>query len=150
MRKEISLIAIFCVGIMELFANDHEKVKQSTQEMIADVLEITQDNFQKEICESTKPIIVDIYSKSCQPCRLMESILKEMSIEYKGEIRFVKINCETEVQLARKYNVTQLPTFLFFRPGEETPALMVKGFTSKKNFQAKINEFLEKEPPKIQ
>ena len=149
MRKEISLIAIFCVALTGLFATNHEEVEQSTKEMISDVLEITQENFQKEICESTKPIIVDIYSNSCQPCRLMESILKEMSIEYKGEIRFVKINCEREIQLARKYNVTQLPTFLFIRPGEETPVLLVKGFTSKKNFQAKIAEFLQKDPPTI-
>lgn len=137
------VVAIF--GDMFKTIIDRDGVEESAKEMITDVLEITQANFQKEICESKKPIVIDIYSTSCQPCRLMESTFKEMSLEYKEEIRFAKINCETEIELARKYNVTHLPTFLFIRPGEETPALEVKGFTSKKNFRAKIDEFLQNE-----
>jgi thioredoxin 1 len=150
MKKSISIATILCLAMTGLCALenptiDRDVVEESTKKTTLEVLEITQANFQEEILESKKPVVIDIYSNSCQPCRLMESTFKEMSLEYKGEIRFAKINCETEIELARKYNVTQLPTFLFIRPGKETPALQVKGFTSKKNFQAKISEFLQKE-----
>jgi thioredoxin 1 len=118
-------------------------VNQHGEERIAsELLEITQANYQKEIVESTKPIIIDVYSTSCPPCRLMEPIIEDLHREYKDSIRFVKINCDTEQALARKLGVKQLPTLLFIKPGEENASMKTIGFTPKKDFQAKITEFL--------
>jgi thioredoxin 1 len=102
-----------------------------------------QTNYQKEIAESTKPLIVDVYSNACPPCRMMEPIFEALSREYKDSIRFVKINCDTESELAKKYDVKALPTLLFIKPGERHEVMKASGFTPKKDFQAKIEEFLK-------
>lgn len=108
------------------------------------VLEITLDNYQKEVVESSTPIIIDVYSTTCPPCRLLEPIMEELSVEYKGSVRFVKINVEKEAELAQKLGVTKLPTLLFLKPGDKNASFTSKGFTSKKDIQAKIAELLQK------
>lgn len=116
-------------------------VAKDMEKLAPSFLEITQANFQEEVNQSSKPLIVDVYSSACPPCRLMEPILEELSQEFE-EIRFVKINCDTEAELARKYGVTQLPTFLFIKPGQEEPVGKAVGFTAKETFEEKIAEFL--------
>ncbi|HSW73112.1 MAG TPA: thioredoxin domain-containing protein [Chlamydiales bacterium] len=108
------------------------------------VLEITLDNYQKEVEESSKPVIIDVYSTTCPPCRILEPIMEELSEEYKGSVRFVKINVEKEAELAQKLGVTKLPTLLFLRAGDKNASFTSKGFTSKKDIQAKIAELLQK------
>lgn len=119
---------------------DENGVAKSAEKLGSNFLEITQANFQKEVKGSSKPLLVDVYSSSCPPCRLMEPILEELSQEFES-IRFVKINCDTEIELARKYGVTQLPTFLFIKPGQEEAVARVTGFTPKKALEEKISEY---------
>lgn len=116
----------------------------------AGIVEITQSNFQKEIEESTIPVVIDVYSSNCPPCRMMEPILEQMSREYKDAVRFVRINSDKELELARKYEVTQLPTLLFVKPGEAEASLRTTGFTSKKDLQAKMVEFLKTDDAEIE
>ncbi|MES2273161.1 MAG: thioredoxin domain-containing protein [Chlamydiota bacterium] len=124
---------------------DNNGVNKKTNDLASSLLEITQDNFHREIEESTKPLIIDVYSTSCPPCRLIEPIFEELSHEYQDTIRFVKLNWQTQNELARRYGVTHLPTLLFIKPGEKTASLKTVGFTSKKELQAKITEFLAAE-----
>lgn len=107
------------------------------------VIEVTSENFQKEVTESKKPVIIDFYASACSPCRWMEPIFEELSCTYQDKIHFVKINCDTQGELMQRYEVISLPTFLFIKPGEEKVFLTSPGFTSKKDFQAKITAFLE-------
>lgn len=134
-------------SLREIFKEiiDVHGVEKKKEELAdeAELLEITSSNFKKEIEESTKPLIVDVYSNNCPPCRLMEPIFKELSHEYKNSIRFVKMNCDDQIELARQYGVTQLPTLLFIKPGGEPASMKAIGFTSKKEFQEKIAEFLQ-------
>ena len=129
---------------------DRNGVEKAAEKVASHLLEITQSNFQKEVGESKKPLIVDVYSTTCGPCKMMEPILEELSQKYQEEIRFAKINCATEVELAKKYGVTGVPTLLFIKPGTEKPAIRMVGYTSKKDFEAKIAEFLKEEQPASQ
>lgn len=121
---------------------DQNGVVKSMEDLGSDFLEITSANFEKEVKESSKPLVVDFYSTSCPPCRLMEPIFEELSQEFGETVRFVKVNCGAEIELARKYGVTQLPTFLLIKPGQEEAAAKVIGFTPKEAFKGKISEFL--------
>jgi len=118
-------------------------IEKKIEETAASILEITKDNFETTVEESELPMVVDVYSSNCPPCKLMEPIFKELSNEYKDRVVFGKINCDTESELAKKYDVQKLPTILFINPGEETPAMATSGFTSKKDMDAKIGEFLK-------
>jgi thioredoxin 1 len=110
--------------------------------VVADVLEVTQDNF-KQISDSKLPVIIDVNATWCHSCQMISPIVDELSEKYKGKIQFAKIDIDSQNELAEKYGVTALPTILFIKPGQKTPAMKSVGYMSKKDFEAKINEFLK-------
>jgi thioredoxin len=114
---------------------------KAEEETSSNVIEVTSENFVEVVENSKKPLIIDVYSTSCGPCKMMEPIFKQLSSEHK-DIQFVKINCDEQPELAKKYGVTQLPTLLFIKPGEDAVSLKSTGFTSKKDLDAKIVEFV--------
>ncbi len=125
----------------ELAASFVEEVKEviPSQEMF----QVTQDNF-NEIAESTKPVILDISASWCNPCKMMEPILQELNEKYKDTIQFAKMDFDSQAELAKKYDVTSLPTIVFIKPGQQAPVIKNVGFLPKKEFEAKIAEFLKK------
>ena len=129
--------------ITELVEKAETVKKDENNSSSSEVIELTSENFQQEVLESEKPIIIDIYSTKCPPCRLMEPIIEELRDAYKEQVRFAKINCETQAELAQKYGVTSLPTLLFIKPGEDAVFMKSIGFTSKKDFETKIAALLE-------
>jgi thioredoxin len=108
------------------------------------VIQVTADNYQQQIQKSQKPVILDVYATWCGACRGMEPTFKELSAQYKDKIVFAKVNYDEQPDIVQKYNVTLLPTFLFFRPGESTPALKLTGGMSKSDFENQIAQFLGK------
>lgn len=117
--------------------------KSAENEVSSNIIEVTEENFKEVVEQADKPLVIDIYSTTCGPCKMMEPILKELSHQYKGEVQFVKINCDTQSALAARYGVTHLPTILFVKPGEEAVTLKTTGFTSKKDLNDKIVEFVK-------
>jgi thioredoxin 1 len=110
--------------------------------VIGDVLEVTKDNF-SQITESKKPVIIDVNASWCPSCQKIAPIFDELSEKYKGKIQFAKIDIDSQNDLADQYGVTALPTLIFLKPGQKTPAMKSVGFISKNDFEAKINEFLK-------
>ena len=108
----------------------------------ADVLELTQDNF-NQVAESKLPVIIDVAASWCHSCQMISPIVDELSEKYKGKIQFAKIDIDSQNALAEQYGVTALPTIVFIKPGQKTPAMKSVGYMSKKDFEAKINEFLK-------
>ncbi len=112
--------------------------------VINHVVQITSDNFQKQIKESKKPVILDVYATWCGACRGMEPTFRELGAQYKDQIVFAKINYDESPEIVEKYNVTLLPTFIFLRPGDATPAMKLTGGMSKAEFESQIAQFLGK------
>lgn len=125
----------------DLAANFTAQVKEILANV--DILEVTQENL-SEITESTKPVILDINASWCNPCKMMEPIMDELSEKYKDTIQFAKVDFDSQGEIVKKYDVTSLPTILFIKPGQKTPTMKNVGFMSKKDFEAKIAEFLKK------
>jgi len=124
-----------------------EIVEQNGKEAIAlnaDIIDITQDNYNETVKESTKPLIIDVNASWCHACQMLAPIFEEVSDEYKETIQFAKIDYDSQNELAVKYGVTSLPTILFIKPGKETAAMKNVGFLSKKDFEAKIAQFTKK------
>ncbi len=105
------------------------------------IFEATKENFD-ELIASNKPIILDINASWCAPCKSMEPIFEDLSNEYQGRIQFAKIDFDSQRELAKEFGVTSLPTILFIKPGERVPAIKNIGFLAKKDFEAKIEEFV--------
>ena len=74
-------------------------------------------NFDEEVLKSSLPVLVDYWAEWCAPCKAMAPILEEVAGEYAGRLRLVKVNVETEPQIARRYGVRSQPTLMIFKQG---------------------------------
>ncbi|WP_298487054.1 thioredoxin [uncultured Ruminococcus sp.] len=81
------------------------------------------DTFESEINEVGKLVIADFYSDSCVPCKRMSPILAETEEENPEGIKLVKLNINFDGETAQKYNVTSVPTLVFFKDGAEKARL---------------------------
>ncbi len=80
-------------------------------------IEITSENFEKEIINAEKPVIADFWAEWCGPCRMMAPVLEEIS-EERSDITVAKINVDDEGELANKFNVNAIPTVILFKDGK--------------------------------
>ena len=81
-------------------------------------IELTGDNFQKEVLESTKPVLVDFWAPWCGPCLAMAPTLEELAEKKGDKITIGKLNVDENPQLATKYHVMSIPTLLLFKDGQ--------------------------------
>ena len=94
------------------------------------VKEINTDNFDTEIINSDKVTVVDFFADWCGPCRKLSPILEEVEGELTEKVKFTKINTDENIETAKKYQVSGLPTLLVFKDGEvieRMVGLMPKG-----------------------
>ena len=102
---------------------------------------VTSENFEKEVIQSDLPVIIDVFATWCGPCQQVEPIFEELSKELAGKYKLVKINIDEERDLAIKYSVSSIPTFLFIKGGKVVGKEM--GYMSKEDFQKKITGYFE-------
>ena len=74
-------------------------------------------NFDQDVLQSSLPVLVDYWAEWCAPCKAMAPILEEVAGEYAGRLRLVKVNVETQAQIARRYGVRSQPTLMIFKQG---------------------------------
>jgi thioredoxin 1 len=79
--------------------------------------EVTDSNFQAEVLEADKPVLVDFWAPWCGPCRIVAPHLEELAAE-REDISVVKLNTDDNPNTAARYNVMSIPTLLLFKHGE--------------------------------
>ena len=82
------------------------------------VQHIDSNNFETEVLKSDKITIVDFYADWCGPCRKLSPILEEIETELSEKVKFTKINTDENIETAKKYQISGLPTLLVFKNGE--------------------------------
>jgi len=87
---------------------------------MAKTIEITNQNFEKEVLQSDVPILVDFWAPWCQPCLMMAPILEELSEELEGKLKIGKLNTEIPENqiLAVQYQIQSIPNMKLFKNGE--------------------------------
>lgn len=80
-------------------------------------LHITKENFQKEVLESDKPVLVDFWAAWCGPCRMVGPIVEEVA-EERPDIKVCKVNVDEEQELASAFQVMSIPTLMVVKDGK--------------------------------
>jgi thioredoxin 1 len=82
------------------------------------VVTLTDDNFEAEVSESDKPVLVDYWATWCGPCKMVGPIVEEIAIEFSDKIKVGKLDVDSNQTSAAKQNVMSIPTLAIFKGGE--------------------------------
>ena len=85
---------------------------------MTDVLNVTEDNFQSEVIDSSAPVLVDFSAVWCGPCKMLDPVVKQLAGEWNGKVKVVKIDADQNPGIVMQYGVMSIPTLLFFKDGE--------------------------------
>lgn len=79
--------------------------------------EINDNNFERIVLNSTVPVVVDFWAQWCGPCRKLTPVLEQIQVEFKDEIKVVKVDADKNINTAKEYGISSLPSVLIFKDG---------------------------------
>lgn len=125
MKSKIKIICLIIIFILLLIVinkvTKRESASNETQgtELSKEVsTEVNSINFQKEVLNSDKKVLIDFYATWCVPCQMLSPVLEEVATE-NSDIKLVKIDVDQNEELAYKYGISAMPTIIVMENGEE-------------------------------
>ncbi len=94
------------------------KPLEGANQMAGNVTEISDDSFEQEVLSSDIPVLIDFWAPWCGPCKSIAPILDELSSEYEGKLKIVKLNVDDNPTTPTKYSVRGIPNLVFFKGGQ--------------------------------
>lgn len=99
---------------------------------------ITLQNFEQEVLNSDKPILLDFWAEWCGPCRMVGPLVSELADEYAGKVKVCKLNVDNAREVAAQYGIRSIPTLMLFKDGTVKDTLI--GAQPKENLKAFIDK----------
>ena len=107
---------------------------------MADVVEVTDENFEQEVLNSDQPAIIDFWAEWCAPCRAISPIIKELAEQYGDQVKIVKMDIDAHPNTPGKYGVRAIPTVLAFKGGQVVDQL--QGARPKGDFEEMVKKLV--------
>lgn len=101
---------------------------------------LTDENFENEVLEADKPVLVDFWAAWCGPCRMVAPIVEQLVSEYDGRAKVCKLDVDAAQKTAGEYGIRSIPTLLIFKDGKV--ADQVIGAVPKSHITDKLNAVL--------
>jgi thioredoxin 1 len=105
---------------------------------MANVKELSDQDFQSEVLQATGPVLVDFWAPWCGPCRMIAPIVEELAKENGDTLKVMKVNVDDSPQTATSYGVSSIPTLMIFKNGEVADRFV--GVQPKKRLQEAIEQ----------
>lgn len=101
-------------------------------------LNITEENFSKEVLESDIPVFIDFWAPWCGPCKALTPIIDELASEYQDKVKICKINVDENMGLSAKFQITSIPCMILFKEGK--PIMKMIGIKPKEELKKVLND----------
>lgn len=88
------------------------------------VTEILAVDFEREVLQSSVPVLVDFYATWCGPCRMLAPALETVAGEFAGRVRVVKVDVDQAFEVAQAFQITSVPTLMLFQGGSVTESMV--------------------------
>jgi thioredoxin 1 len=111
---------------------------ENAMSLIADV---SGDTFDADVIKSDVPVLLDFHAKWCGPCKAMVPTLTDVAKEYAGEVKILKIDIDEEPELAQRFGIRGVPTFIMMNKGEVQET--VTGALTRGKFSALFERYLD-------
>jgi thioredoxin 1 len=108
--------------------------------MAEGVSEVTTSTWDSEVIKASGVVMIDFWAAWCGPCRIISPTIEELSKEYSGRIKVLKLNTDENSDIASRYQVMGIPTIMFFKDGTKLDQIV--GVVPKQFLKAKIEAFL--------
>lgn len=95
---------------------------------------ITKENFEDEVLNSDKTVLVDFWAVWCGPCRMLAPAIEEIAKDYEKTVKVGKINVDEQPELANMFGIASIPTVMIFKNGEVTNTSV--GYVPKEKLEA--------------
>ena len=107
---------------------------------MANLPEVTDENFDSEVLESEIPVLVDFGAEWCHPCKQLDPIVEELAVDWDGKVKVVRLDIDANNDTTMRFGIMGVPTLLMFVQGE--PVERLTGFMPKKRILAKLEDHL--------
>jgi thioredoxin 1 len=103
-------------------------------------IEVNDLNFQTEVLQSDKPVLVDFWAIWCGPCKMIAPTIEEIAKEYDGKLKVAKMDVDSNPQTAMKFGIRSIPTLLIFKGGQVVEQII--GAVTKRHLVDKITSHI--------
>jgi thioredoxin 1 len=104
---------------------------------MAEVQYVTEADFKNEVLNADQPVLVDFTAVWCQPCRMVDPIVKQLAQEWDGRVKVVKLDADQNPNIMMQYGVLGIPTLMLFKDGQVKER--VTGYQPKDKLVMKVN-----------
>ena len=98
---------------------------------------VTESEFQNEVLDADKPVLVDFTAGWCQPCKMIDPIVKQLAQDWDGKVKVVKLDADENPNILMQYGVLGIPTLMLFKSGQVKERMT--GYQPKDKLVTKIN-----------